>query len=106
MGPTAVRVDGYRLPYVDGWCLAGRRVDLLALGGWDEGYEEPSYWGDNDLCLRAVRAGMRLVYLPDDFGLRHISNYTTRRMDVSGVSERNRARFEARARRVLAVPVG
>lgn len=95
------------LDYVDGWCLAGMRDDLLSLdegyGVWDERYEEPSYWGDNDLCLRARRKGMKLVYLPNNFGLRHLGNHTSRRLDVSGVSERNRERYLARARELLAV---
>jgi GT2 family glycosyltransferase len=48
------------LPYLDGWCLMGMRDDLLELGGFDEGYEEPAYYSDNDLCFRARLAGMVL----------------------------------------------
>jgi GT2 family glycosyltransferase len=93
-------VDGRPIPYLDGWCLAGMRDDLRALGGWDESYEEPSYFGDNDLCLRARRAGMKLVQV--DVGLRHISNVTSRGMNVAGVSRRNYERYAARARELLA----
>jgi GT2 family glycosyltransferase len=53
-------VDGARFPYLDGWCLAGMRDDLRALGGFDEDYMEPAYYSDNDLCLRARLAGMTL----------------------------------------------
>ena len=53
-------VGGERLPYLDGWCLAGMREDLLELGGFDETYEEPAYYSDNDLCFRARLEGMTL----------------------------------------------
>src|SRR3990167_5242557 len=85
------KVDGRAIPYLDGWCLAGMRDDLLALGGWDEEYEEPSYYGDNDLCLRAKAAGMKLVQVP--VALRHLGNYTSRQFDVSGVTQRNYRRY-------------
>ncbi len=89
-------VDGRVIPYLDGWCLAGMAADLLALAGWDEGFEEPSYFGDNDLCFRARRAGMRLVEAP--VTLRHLGNQTSRRMDVRGVTERNYERFADKVR--------
>lgn len=98
--PPHTAVDGRAIPYLDGWCLAGMVDDLIAIGGWDETFEEPSYFGDNDLCLRARRAGMRLV--ETHVGLRHISNATSRVMDVSGVSARNYARYAARVRELLA----
>ena len=53
-------VAGTQLPYLDGWCLAGMREDLLELGGFDESYEEPAYYSDNDLCFRARLQGMTL----------------------------------------------
>lgn len=53
-------VDDVFLPYLDGWCLAGMTEDLLELGGFDESFEEPAYYGDNDLCLRARAEGMTL----------------------------------------------
>ena len=93
-------VDGRPVPYLSGWCLAGMRTDFLALGGWDEGFEEPAYYGDNDLCARARAAGMRLVHVP--CALTHLGNYTTRRVDVSAVSARNRMRYEQRIRGLLA----
>ncbi len=93
------RVDGKIHPYLDGWCLAGMTADLLDLGGWDEDFEEPSYSGDVDLCFRAKLAGMKLVTAP--VGLRHLSNHTSRQLDVRGVSERNFARFAAKVRNAL-----
>ena len=50
-------VDGEQFPYIDGWCLAGMREDLLRLGGFDEGLDEPAYYSDNLLCLEARAAG-------------------------------------------------
>ncbi len=95
-------VDGRPVPYLAGWCLAGMRIDFLALGGWDESFEEPAYFGDNDLNARAHAAGMRLVHVP--CALTHLGNYTTRRVDVSAVSARNRARYEQRVQTLRQVP--
>lgn len=97
------KVDGRCFPYLAGWCLAGMRDDLLSLGGWDEGFEEPSYYGDNDLCVRARAAGMRLVQVA--VGLRHLGNYTSRRMDVGPVSQRNYLRYAARVAELFPQPV-
>ncbi len=98
-------VDGMSLPYLDGWCLAGMRDDLLELGGFDEGFEEPSYFGDNDLCLRARAAGMVLREVR--VGLRHLVNGTTDDDIAARVaaSTANRERFQARARDLLGVTV-
>lgn len=67
-------VDDRRLPYLDGWCLAGMRDDLLELGGFDEQFDEPAYYSDNDLCFRARLAGMTLRQA--DVGLEHLANRT------------------------------
>jgi len=53
-------VDGRVYPYLDGWCLAGLREDLLELGGFDESLEEPAYYSDNLLCLEARARGFTL----------------------------------------------
>lgn len=94
-------VDGQPLPYLDGWCLAGMRYDLDDLGGWDEDYTEPSYYGDNDLSLRARAAGMSLREAP--VGLRHLGGNTTtgHGPDVQAAAEANQRRFAARARELL-----
>lgn len=89
-------VDGQPVPYLDGWCLAGMRADLEQLGGWDD-LEEPSYFGDNLLCARAVAAGMELRQV--DVGLEHLGNYTSRRYAARDqVAGRNRARYEQAVR--------
>lgn len=95
-------VDGVPLPYLDGWCLGGMRDDLLELGGWDEGYLEPAYFGDNDLCLRARAEGMVLREVR--VGLRHLENETAGYDErVRDVTLRNFERFADRARQLLAV---
>lgn len=95
-------VDGQRFPYVDGWCLAAMRKDLLELGGWDETFVEPSYFGDNDLCLRARGAGMTLRDVR--VGLRHKENVTAgsaREAQVAEATRLNRDRYVARVRELL-----
>lgn len=96
-------VDGMRLPYLDGWCLAGMRDDLVELGGWDEGFEEPSYYGDNDLCLRARAAGMLLREVPF-LGLEHLCGRTTQADGFRlAATSANYRRFAERARGLLGV---
>jgi glycosyltransferase involved in cell wall biosynthesis len=93
-------VDGEPLPYLDGWCLAGMRDDLLELGGFDEGFDEPAYYSDNDLCLRARANGMSLREVR--VGLRHKENVTAG--PASGVAEvtlANRERYMERARELM-----
>ena len=95
-------VDGQSLPYLDGWCLAGMRQDLLSLGGFDETLEEPAYYSDNLLCLEARAAGMTLREVP--IGLHHKFNATAgpaTTPQVRQATEANRARYVARARELL-----
>jgi len=77
------------------------RDDLLELEGWDESFEEPSYYGDNDLCLRARLAGMTLRQAA--VGLRHLGNGTAGPPDehIRAVTARNYDRFAARVREAL-----
>lgn len=82
---------GTPIPYLEGWCVAGMTQDLRDLGGWSGDFEEPAYFGDVLLSWQAKRAGMKLVQA--DVPLSHLGNYTTRKQDVSGVSERNRLRL-------------
>lgn len=96
-------VDGRPIPYIEGWCLAGMRTDLLALGGFDETLAEPAYYSDNLLCLEAESRGMELRDLR--VGLRHLENRTAGSAwepSVQAASSDNRARYQARARDVLA----
>jgi GT2 family glycosyltransferase len=85
-------VDGVPLPYIDGWCLAGMRDDLLELGGFDEGYTEPAYFGDNDLSLRARLTGMTLrqATVP----LEHLTNRTAGPSSDPAVAEVTRVNHE------------
>jgi len=89
-------VDGILMPYLDGWCLAGMKDDLLELGGWDESYLEPSYYGDNDLCLRATEKGFGLMRI--DLPIHHIGNTTSKIFDLSKVTPANYAKFAASVR--------
>lgn len=96
-------VDGHSLPYLDGWCLAGMRDDLLDIGGWDEGYQEPSYFGDNDLAFRARLAGMTLrqAHAPH---ICHLASQTADNIDYSlrgPLMKANYARFCALVRQEL-----
>ena len=95
-------VDGTKLPYLDGWCLAGMREDLLALDGFDETLAEPAYYSDNLLCLEARATGMTLREVK--VGLHHKESATSRpgvNPQVQIASAANRARYVARARELL-----
>lgn len=95
-------VDGRSLPYLDGWCLAGMRTDLVALGGFDETLAEPAYYSDNLICLEARAAGMRLRDVRP--GIVHKLNATAgpaQTPRVRDATARNRAVYEARARALL-----
>lgn len=89
-------VDGQPVPYLDGWCVAALANTWRQVGGWSEELEEPAYYGDNELAVRAARAGVHLVEAP--VGLRHLENYTSRRMRFADVAERNRERYAAAVR--------
>lgn len=95
-------VDDQAFPYIDGWCLAGMRADLLALGGFDETLQEPAYYSDNLLCLEARAVGMTLRDVR--VGLVHKENATAGRATdprVRAATEANRTRYIARARQAL-----
>lgn len=97
-------VDNVSLPYLDGWCLAGMRDDLLDLGGFDETYQEPSYFGDNDLCFRARLAGVTLREVK--VGLIHKTNATAgpaANPKVQAATAANRARYQQLVRSALAM---
>lgn len=100
-------VDGQSMPYIDGWCFAGMTEDLLELDGFDETFEPPAYYEDNDLSFRARVAGISLKEARRTrFMLEHLRNRTigvpndpeTRRVTLA-----NKARFEARVRAELGV---
>jgi GT2 family glycosyltransferase len=95
-------VDGEPFPYLDGWCLGGMREDLLELGGFDESYEAPGYYTDNDLCLRARAAGLTLREVR--VGLIHkVGSTVAQNGHVIPSTIANRERFQALARELMAV---
>jgi len=99
---THADVDGQTMTYLDGWCLAGMTVDLREIGGWDESFDEPSYFGDNDICLRARAHGIVLCEVK--VGLRHKLNQTAgRNAFVQAVTLANRQRYIDRARQLIGV---
>jgi glycosyltransferase involved in cell wall biosynthesis len=96
-------VDGEHVPYLDGWCLAGMRDDLLWLGGFDETLMEPAYYSDNLLCLEARAAGFQLREEPR-VRLRHLCNGSIGPEDRERqrvASRVNRERYVARVRELL-----
>jgi GT2 family glycosyltransferase len=97
-------VDGAKFPYLDGWCLAGMRADLLELGGFDETLQEPAYYSDNILCLSARERGMTLREV--QVGLHHKESTTSqpqRNPAVQAAARANREVYTARVRAILAV---
>lgn len=93
-------VDGQSMPWLDGWCVAGMREDLFDLGGWDESFDEPSYFGDNQLSLEARAAGMTLREAKT--GLRHKLNVSADdHPDVVAATLANHERYLERARELL-----
>lgn len=59
-----------------GFCLLVKRSVLEEIGGFDEQYGLGNY-EDDDLCLRAIRAGYRLLVVQDAF-IHHIGHASTR----------------------------
>src|SRR6185312_4975217 len=69
-----ISIDGRKLTYIAGWCVAARREEFDRLGGWDAAAYEMPYWEDADLSLRAARAGLRLIHT--GWALEHKRNGT------------------------------
>ena len=98
-------VDGNVMPYLDGWCLAGLRDDLLDLGGFDDTLAEPAYYSDNLLCLEARAAGFILREVT--VGLTHLGNGSINPENWQQAQEAaalNRDRYLERARQLLVKP--
>jgi GT2 family glycosyltransferase len=92
-------VDGQVIPYLDGWCLAGIRDELLELGGFDETLAEPAYYSDNLLCLRARAAGTRLREVR--VGVEHKLGVTADPALVAEAIRTNRRLYEQQAQALL-----
>lgn len=56
--------------YVTGAAMAIRRSLLEEIGGFDEAFF-PAYFEDVDLCLRARRAGYKVLYVPSAVVIHH-----------------------------------
>ncbi len=97
-------IDGKLEPYLDGWCIAAMRDDFLRIGGWDETLEEPAYYGDNLLSLKAREAGIKLLAV--DVGLRHLESTTSKShldwSEVSAVTSRNGRIYQQAVRELRA----
>lgn len=52
------------VPAITGACLAMRRSDFDAVGGWDTGYLIGDF-EDSDLCLKLRARGLQCAYLPE-----------------------------------------
>jgi GT2 family glycosyltransferase len=92
-------VDKREMPYLDGWCIAGMRDDLLELGGFDETLYEPAYFSDNLLCLHALAAGMTLKEVP--VGLDHRPGTTAVAFPIRTAFDANRELYVTRARELM-----
>lgn len=62
-GPTVqqTNIEQLKIEYLEGWCIAGRLDVWLRLGGWNARSFRMPYWEDAELCIRAIRSGLRLV---------------------------------------------
>jgi len=98
-------VDGKPYPYLDGWCMGGLRDELAQFGPFDDDYEEPGYFTDNDLCVRARAAGMRLreVRLPM---LHHMVSTTSGPVDDERLRllDANQERYQEVVREIVGQP--
>ena len=110
-GPSlqAQLVAGRFLPYLEGWCIAAtvQTWEQIAydyqLGPWDaDGFPGP-YWEDNDLCLRALSAGVSLVQT--NWPIVHLGGRSAGSLSKWAASfERNRAMFSMVAKNLLPAP--
>lgn len=74
------------VPAVTGACLGISKNNLNRLGGWCEEYIIGDF-EDSDLCLRAMRAGLEVVYLPNVVFI-HLERQTFSRLDKLAFRER------------------
>lgn len=116
-------VWGMWLPYIEGWCIAATRgtwarlcaeqVRLeiqrffgeehpihaanASIGPWDTAAYPGPYWEDNDLCLRAMQAGISLIQTA--WPIQHKGGRTAGALLKHGATfECNRATFAARVK--------
>jgi GT2 family glycosyltransferase len=94
--PSLLSKHGFQ--YLEGWLIAGRREVWDQLAGWDADYYTGLYWEDNDLCYRAAKMGISLIWIA--WPVWHFNNYTTRGMlaEATAHSAENEAKFLRRVR--------
>ena len=121
-GPSVQRqlVYGIWIPYIEGWCIAATRATWerlriitggestlhpgepgvaygIHLGVWDQIHYPGPYWEDNDLCLRAMQAGISLNAV--QWPIQHKGGRSAGPLVRHGDSiERNRATFASRVK--------
>lgn len=115
-GPSlqAQHLYGDVWPYLEGWCIAatGETWNRLIMEWnaqhsmkygavpceymvWDSVHYPDPYWEDNDLCLRALHAGLRLIQT--EWPIRHKGGQTAGPLrNHADAFERNRSMFLAR----------
>lgn len=120
-------VYGLRLPYIEGWCVAGTKKTwerllrqqyadheetpdvylpdalyhngILMHGPWDALSYPGPYWEDNDLCLRALSLDIALTQTA--WPIQHKGGRTAGALIKHGKTfEQNRATFAARVKPV------
>lgn len=109
-GPSlqAQHLYGDVWPYLEGWCIAADRTtwgrvhappvaDAMSCtngGPWDANRYPDPYWEDNDLCLRVLCAGLRLIQT--EWPIHHKGGQTAGPLrNHADAFERNRATFLA-----------
>lgn len=83
--------EGLAVRRLTGFCLLVRRAVFAAIGGLDERFGL-GFFDDDDLCLRAIDAGFRLVVARDVF-VHHFGSRTFRGLGLD-VRECLRANFD------------
>ena len=71
---------GLVVPRLSGFCLLARREVLDQIGGFDECYGV-GFFDDDDLCVRALRAGYRLLLAHDVY----VHHFGSRTFAASGI---------------------
>ena len=91
-----------RADYCSGACLAIKREDWMALGGFDEGYA-PAYYEDTDLAFRVRELGKQVYYQPDATIIHYegLSSGVVPNQGVKRGQLTNRQTFVARWHRTL-----
>jgi GT2 family glycosyltransferase len=72
--PTDSKYPPDKIFYTSGGCMCVRKNKFLQLGGFDSSFF-PFYFEDTDLCWRARKMGLKILYEPS-ITLLHQSHYT------------------------------